>query len=413
MHKSAEEANKLMNGFCNPNNALFVSHNSQETNESLNADLEHENIVSEEDCIKKDIHYQDCISSDLLKQIESNSPIRNEKQPHTKIEHSKFYMQNSGGHHSPINANGNYPSFFPKKMNLWKQGNARLTPIMYPVIHERQFPIVNDRYIPQGLPRAYLTPINSCMTFSNYNDKSWKCIMCKGINSESKIISLITINIVKNQCSRCNYVRFIPLNNDQRKSIPVQIPSPLHPNTNTSANDGIAINLSLKEIAQINQMQYNQLKKINHLKELRENEKEKKYYTPVLSSNLKEKLENGMGNGSSSNGTPTTYNKKKKKPFAERAGDWVCIKCKNLNFSFRSACNRCNISKSENDKLYEQYMNNLMNYCKVNDVLQLKYSSPNTSFPQWISTKNDSKGNHGKKETHDEEKMDNSNKNNN
>ncbi|CAK90986.1 unnamed protein product (macronuclear) [Paramecium tetraurelia] len=26
----------------------------------------------------------------------------------------------------------------------------------------------------------------------------------------------------------------------------------------------------------------------------------------------------------------------------QRIGDWVCGNCKNLNFSFRNACNRCN-----------------------------------------------------------------------
>lgn len=43
--------------------------------------------------------------------------------------------------------------------------------------------------------------------------------------------------------------------------------------------------------------------------------------------------------------------KKKKKPFVERVGDWVCLKCKNLNFSFRLACNRCQLTKFENEKL--------------------------------------------------------------
>lgn len=31
----------------------------------------------------------------------------------------------------------------------------------------------------------------------------------------------------------------------------------------------------------------------------------------------------------------------------ERAGDWVCTICKNLNFSFRNKCNRCQASKEE------------------------------------------------------------------
>lgn len=47
-------------------------------------------------------------------------------------------------------------------------------------------------------------------------------------------------------------------------------------------------------------------------------------------------------------------NKKKKKPFIEREGDWVCYQCKNLNFSFRLTCNRCEISKEENEKIVKK-----------------------------------------------------------
>ncbi len=67
--------------------------------------------------------------------------------------------------------------------------------------------------------------------------------------------------------------------------------------------------------------------------------------------------------------------KKKKKPFVERVGDWVCIKCKNLNFSFRMVCNRCQLSKIESEKLFEQYMCNLMKYAKFNEMIQNKILS--------------------------------------
>ena len=52
-------------------------------------------------------------------------------------------------------------------------------------------------------------------------------------------------------------------------------------------------------------------------------------------------------------------NKKIMKPFIEREGDWVCYQCKNLNFSFRLTCNRCNISKDENEKIYKKNSNEL------------------------------------------------------
>jgi hypothetical protein len=61
---------------------------------------------------------------------------------------------------------------------------------------------------------------------------------------------------------------------------------------------------------------------------------------------------------------------RKKKPFQERVGDWVCIKCKNLNFSFRVICNRCQLPKMESEKMFDQYMGNLMNYVKLNELMQ-------------------------------------------
>jgi hypothetical protein len=70
---------------------------------------------------------------------------------------------------------------------------------------------------------------------------------------------------------------------------------------------------------------------------------------------------------------------KKKKPFVERIGDWVCIKCKNLNFSFRLICNRCQLSKIESEKLFDQYMQNLMNYVKINEYLQNQIISSNSN----------------------------------
>lgn len=48
---------------------------------------------------------------------------------------------------------------------------------------------------------------------------------------------------------------------------------------------------------------------------------------------------------------------KKSKPFLEREGDWRCYQCNNLNFAFRLNCNRCHLTKLDNQKLIQQYMN--------------------------------------------------------
>ena len=34
-----------------------------------------------------------------------------------------------------------------------------------------------------------------------------------------------------------------------------------------------------------------------------------------------------------------------KRVLTERVGDWVCLNCNNLNFSFRDFCNRCDMDR--------------------------------------------------------------------
>lgn len=48
---------------------------------------------------------------------------------------------------------------------------------------------------------------------------------------------------------------------------------------------------------------------------------------------------------------------KRSKPFVEREGDWVCKKCRNLNFTFRIECNRCKTPKDS------KIIKNEIDYC--------------------------------------------------
>jgi hypothetical protein len=50
--------------------------------------------------------------------------------------------------------------------------------------------------------------------------------------------------------------------------------------------------------------------------------------------------------------------KRKKKHFSEREGDWICFNCDNLNFGFRTNCNRCQLTKTENQKIIQKCINN-------------------------------------------------------
>ena len=75
--------------------------------------------------------------------------------------------------------------------------------------------------------------------------------------------------------------------------------------------------------------------------------------------NLKSKKKNGNGIGNINK--TNIYEKKGSKQFSEREGDWICFKCKNVNFAFRIICNRCQLPKIESEKLLHLNFNLITN----------------------------------------------------
>ena len=69
--------------------------------------------------------------------------------------------------------------------------------------------------------------------------------------------------------------------------------------------------------------------------------------SPILNSK-KKIVGNGIGNINKN-----IFEGKGQKQFSEREGDWICFNCKNVNFSFRIICNRCQLPKNESDKLLQ------------------------------------------------------------
>jgi len=56
-----------------------------------------------------------------------------------------------------------------------------------------------------------------------------------------------------------------------------------------------------------------------------------------------------------------------------RAGDWVCLVCNNLNFSFRNECNRCQIQTKERNQMQSLYM--------AGDNSSIQKQNPQTRLP--------------------------------
>ena len=91
-----------------------------------------------------------------------------------------------------------------------------------------------------------------------------------------------------------------------------------------------------------------------------------------VNSVLNRKSNNGNENTKNNNRGNQGIPAKKRKPFMEREGDWVCKKCKNLNFAFRTMCNRCHLQKSESEKSGEGKQRNTTakfnnNNCNTNN----------------------------------------------
>eukprot|EP00826_Nyctotherus_ovalis_P005711 TRINITY_DN1129_c0_g1_i6.p1 TRINITY_DN1129_c0_g1~~TRINITY_DN1129_c0_g1_i6.p1 ORF type:complete len:257 (-),score=38.16 TRINITY_DN1129_c0_g1_i6:164-934(-) len=51
---------------------------------------------------------------------------------------------------------------------------------------------------------------------------------------------------------------------------------------------------------------------------------------------------------------PATQQSRPKKSLKERTGNWLCLSCQNVNFSFRQRCNRCKMNKEMVDSALTQ-----------------------------------------------------------
>jgi len=157
---------------------------------------------------------------------------------------------------------------------------------------------------------------NMNMNLNNFSDKlnffnnsftmngkqGWICTSCKNFNYESKYLIILFNIIVRIKCNRCGK------KNDN-----------LFNQQNSFGRGGNA------------NMMYHPMNEIGEgMNQI--------YHCPLMKAKIFLK-----GNNNQENDNRKTFN--------ERPGDWICYNCQNLNFTFRTNCNRCHISKIQNQKL--------------------------------------------------------------
>ena len=108
----------------------------------------------------------------------------------------------------------------------------------------------------------------------------------------------------------------------------------------------------------------------------------------------KEKKNSSLKNKFDDNVEPTIMlsmintEEKTKLPSEIRVGDWICLYCNNLNFSFRIKCNRCGLLRKSSTHLLKKKFhknkyqcmrdynyNELKMYFNHNNIYDLNYNS--------------------------------------
>jgi len=123
------------------------------------------------------------------------------------------------------------------------------------------------------------------------------------------------------------------------------------------------------------------------------NSKEKCEYVKCGSEEIKmsdDEKKWAASSGSMSSSSSGLTNSVGKKKFCERVGDWVCIICKNLNFKFRVACNRCKCPKENSKMLFERCLQNIAESSKLNERLQNQYNIAYSSYPGYLNSNSNS-----------------------
>lgn len=287
---------------CNDNmepfNKNFILNNK---NDDVDSDQEDMMLIQEENNINEDIaHYEDIYknnsniqsTTDDFNGISHLSDGRNYnfsedetfKQIKKQMNLNKQSIPRIASIPMKLNAQSNpFGNLFSSQMNL-----AHLNHNISPNNSYHQLSLNNVSYSSSNL-QALRMQNNS---FTMNGKSGWVCPCCKNFNYEMRI-----------KCNRCGRPQMMYQNNffGSHENLSQNGFSKFQFNLGQNKNRGSAYDLYFNN------------------------------YTFNNDNNQNKKIED----------------KKKKRNFVKRDGDWICSRCQNLNFAFRIFCNRCKLPKDD------------------------------------------------------------------
>lgn len=319
-----------------------------------------------------------CLSNDLLKRLEENSPVCSRRQSSEKI--SSLVLDEDNVFAKKASKFGRTNESLLKDQNATNMNN--LGSYYFADINAGNSPISNNfSNFGNCYPNTSIqnsgpcnVDVNACKDKSNYmyGKPGWTCGMCRNFNFELRMKcnrcgKNVDASLIKNSPNKAfaspeNFnAGFKPsfdsqLRQNSGTSTCDSIPA-FNPNMNNKMNNEMANDLNSN--SNFNLMSNGKMNSANC------------YSTMKLNPEL---LNSVISNYESSKSAEM---RKKKKPFVERMGDWACIKCKNMNFAFRSSCNKCNLTKVDSDMLFNTYMKNVTIFMKMQEMAQSKNKATN------------------------------------
>lgn len=244
----------------------------------------------------------------------------------------------------------------------------------------------NNYHSPNSSNQKY-SPVNNnsdLMMPQNYQQLFSQNIMCSFSVNQNILPNKDSTN--QNIISNINQNQSSNSSSNSTINISSLINSSINNNSNTISN---CFNFNLDNDSSPNSESYSQINDlINSNKSFYKQQNKAVYHGAI---NQKQNIYSPNNNFPKGASNIKIFEKRKNRRFTEREGDWICLKCKNLNFSFRTVCNRCAMPRASFDKTTENANSNeiiIREPKKSNNYYHSKTEYSNCNF---INTKDSKK----------------------